>query len=120
MVDVCVVTNIFRCNADLFESPHTQEEVFGESVTSAGSMYTLSTLRKKFPDEQGRQVYSEMHTADWWWEQQVRISSTGLQRHAQSCLRCADSNSDRTRQQKYRDTHNLDVRHHPSYQFLQR
>jgi len=42
-------------------------------------------------DEHGRHVYSEMHTADWWWEWQLRISSAELQRHTRSCLWCADS-----------------------------
>jgi len=49
MVDVCVVTNIFRCNADLCEFPRTQEGVFGETVTSAGSMYTLPARIYFFP-----------------------------------------------------------------------
>ena len=49
MVDVCVVTNIFRCNADLCESPRTQEGVFGESVISAGSVYTLPARIFFFP-----------------------------------------------------------------------
>jgi len=41
MVNVCVVTNIFRCNTDLCEFLLMQEGVFGESVTSTGSMYML-------------------------------------------------------------------------------
>jgi len=72
-------------------------------------------------DEQGRRVYSKMHTADWWWERQVRISSAGLQRHAWSCLRCADSDmADHTRRLGYRDTNNLHGRRQASYEFLQR
>jgi len=51
MVDVCVVTNIFRCNADLCESPRTQEGVFGESVISTGSVYTLPARISFFPME---------------------------------------------------------------------
>jgi len=48
MVDVCVM-NIFHCNADLCEFPHTQEGVFGKSVISAESMYTLPARKKYFP-----------------------------------------------------------------------
>ena len=49
MDDVCVVTNIFRCNADLCESPRTQEGVFGESITNAGSVYTPPAWNFFFP-----------------------------------------------------------------------
>jgi len=49
MVDVCVVKNIFRCNAVMFESPRMQEGVFVESVTSAGSVYTLPAQIFFFP-----------------------------------------------------------------------
>jgi len=58
----------------------------------------LSYAPQQWFDEQGRRVCGEMHTADWWWERQVRISSAGLQRHAWSCLWCADSDmADHTR-----------------------
>jgi len=80
----------------------------------------LSYVPQQRFDEQGRRVYSEIHTADWWWERQVRISSAALQHHVQSCLRCADSNTDPARRQRYRDTDDLHVQRRPSYEFLQR
>jgi len=70
-------------------------------------------------DEHGRRVYGEMHTADWWWEWQLRISSAELQRHTRSCLRCADNDmADLTRRRGYHSTDNLHVQRHPSYEFL--
>jgi len=70
----------------------------------------LSNTPQQWFDEQGRRDYGEMHTADWWWERQVRISSTGLQRHAWSCRRYADHDmADHTRRWGYRDTDNLHV-----------